>query len=131
MLYRFIELSPKNKRTLYKALIKSILEYPPVILNTLSKTQAVKMQIVQNKAARIITKTRLSDRKTNKYVNELAELTSINISIHEQAKNTWQKIEIEMDREILDKLELEQDRIFTVRFPSGRQKCNTVVTEIY
>ena len=55
MLYRFIELSPKNKRTLYQALIKSILEYPPVILNTISKTQAVKIQIVQNKAARIIT----------------------------------------------------------------------------
>ena len=130
MLHRFTELSPKHKRTLYKALIKSILEYPPVILNTISKTQAVKMQQVQNKATRIITKTRLSDRKTNKYVNELAELTPINISIHEQAKNTWQKIEIEMDREILDKLELEQDRIFTVRFPSARQKCNTVVTEI-
>ena len=60
------------------------------------------MQQVQNKATRIITKTRLSDRKTNKYVNELAELTPINVSIHEQAKNTWQKIEI--DREILDKL---------------------------
>ena len=89
------------------------------------------MQQVKNKAARIITKTRLSDRKTNKYVNELAESTPINISIHEQAKSTWQKIEIEMDREILDKLELEQDRIFTVRFPSGRQKCNTLVTEIY
>ena len=104
-----------------KGLIKSILEYPPVILNTISKTQAVKMQIVQNKAARIITKTRLSDRKTNKYVNELAELTPINISIHEQAKNTWQKIEIEMDREILDKLELEQDRIFTVRLDADQK----------
>ena len=73
ILHRFIELSPKNKRTLYRALVKSILEYPPVILNTISKTQAVKMQQDQNKVARIITKTRLSDRKTNKYVNELAE----------------------------------------------------------
>ena len=65
------------------------------------------MQIVQNKAARIITKTRLSDRVTNKYVNELAELIPVNISIHEQAKKIWQKIEVEIDREILDKLELE------------------------
>ena len=32
-------------------------------------TQAVKLQQVQNRAARIITITRLSDGKTNKYVN--------------------------------------------------------------
>ena len=36
------------------------------------------MQGVQNKAARIMTKTRLSDRRTSKFVNELAELIPIN-----------------------------------------------------
>ena len=36
-----------------------------------------------------MTKTRLSDRVTNRYVNELAELIPVNISIHEQAKNTY------------------------------------------
>ena len=113
---------------MYLTLIKSILTYPPVVLHTVSKTQAIKMQIVQNKAARIITKTRLSDRVTNRYVNELAELIPVNISIHEQAKNIWQKIEI--DREILDKLELEPGRDFKVRFPSSRQKCNTNIIEI-
>ena len=88
------------------------------------------MQIVQNKAARIITKTRLSDRVTNKYVNELAEVIPVNISIHEQAKKIWQKIEVEIDREILDKLELEPGSDFKVRFPSSRQKCNTNIIEI-
>ena len=121
VLFIFIDLSSKNKRTLYLSLIKSILTYPPAVLHTVSKTQAIKMQIVQNKAARIITKTRLSDRVTNKYVNELAELIPVNISIHEQAKNIWQKIEVEMDRENLDKLELEPGRDFKVRFPSSRQ----------
>ena len=73
----------------------------------MSKTQAIKMQIVQNKAARIITKTRLSDRVTNKNMNELADLIPVNISIHEQAKNVWQKIELGIDREIIDKLDFE------------------------
>ena len=49
VLYRFIDLSPNNKRTLYLSLIKSVLVYPPIVLHTVSKTQAIKMQIVQNK----------------------------------------------------------------------------------
>ena len=49
------------------------------------------MQRVQNKAARLITKTRLNDRRTSKFVNEQAELIPINISIHNQAMKIWQK----------------------------------------
>ena len=82
----------------------------------MSKPQAIKIQIVQNKAPRIITKARLSDRVTNKNVNELAELIPVNISIHKQAKNIQQKIEVEIDKEILDKLDLEPGRDFKVRF---------------
>jgi hypothetical protein len=51
-----------------------------------------KMQIVQNKAARIITKTRLIERKTNSYTNNLAELPALNVSINNQARKTWQTI---------------------------------------
>ena len=74
-----MDLSQKNKKTLYLALIRSVLEYRPVILHPISKTQAIKMQRVQNKAARLITKTRLNDRRTSKFVKEQAELISINI----------------------------------------------------
>ena len=34
------------------------------------------------------------------------------------------KIEVEIDREILDKLDLEPVWDFKVTFPSSRQKCN-------
>ena len=56
LLHRFIDLSQKNKKTLYLLLIRSVLEYPSVILHSISKTQAIEMQHVQNKAARLITK---------------------------------------------------------------------------
>ena len=131
LLFRFLDLSQNNKKTLYLALIRSVLEYPPVILHPITKTQAIRMQRVQNKAARVITKTRLSDRKTSKFINEQAELIPINISIHNQAKKIWQKIELDIGRDVLDKLELEENRDFTDRFPSSRLKCNTNILEIY
>ena len=40
------------------------------------------------------------------------------------------KIELEIDREFLDKLNLEPGRDFKVRFLSCRQKCNANVIEI-
>ena len=126
---RFI--TKKNKKTFYLALIRSVLEYPPVILHPITKTQSIKMQWVQNKAARVIIKTRLSDRKTSKFINEKAELIPINISIHNQAKKIWQKIELEIGREVLGKLELKENRDFTDRFPSSRLKRNTNILEIY
>ena len=86
---------------------------------------------MQNKAARLITKTRLNDRRTSKFVNEQAELIPINISIHNQAKKIWQKIELEIGREVLGKLELEENSDYTDIFPSSRLKCNTNILEIY
>ena len=68
-------------------------------MHPISKTQAIKMQYVQNKAARLIAKTRLNNRRTSKFVNEQAELIPINISLHNQSKKIWQKIELGIGRD--------------------------------
>ncbi|KAF9746901.1 hypothetical protein NGRA_3522, partial [Nosema granulosis] len=69
ILFRFRNLSIRNKSKLYHALVNSVLEYPPVPLHVASKAQTQQMQIVQNKAARIITYIRLREGQTNQTVN--------------------------------------------------------------
>ena len=71
------------------------------------------------------------DRKTNKYINEKAQFCPLNFSIHRQAENIWQKIELEIGREILDKLELDYNRNYTTRFPSSRQLLGRQIRDIY
>lgn len=78
-LYRFRDLCIKNKRKLYLALIRPVLEYPPIPLHTASKTNILKMQRVQNKEARIITPTRLRDTISSRIINETANLPAINV----------------------------------------------------
>ncbi|KAF9756172.1 hypothetical protein NGRA_3294 [Nosema granulosis] len=93
ILFRFRNLSIKNKKKLYHALVKSVLEYPPVPLHVASKSLTQQMQIVQNKAARIITNIRLREGQTNQTVNELAGLDPINISLHNQASTISSKLD--------------------------------------
>lgn len=118
-LYRFRDLSVGNKRKLYYALVKSVLEYPPVPLHVASNTQIKQMQIVQNKAARIITNTRYRDRETNQTVNELAELEPINISLHNQANSIWTKLEQFHNERTRQLLTIDEDRTETSKFPSS------------
>ena len=89
-LYRYKNLSQKNKLKLYKSLILSKLIYPTVPLNTLSETQMLKLQVVQNKSLRFITNTSLRDRVTAKSLHERLNILPINQTIHNQAKNTWE-----------------------------------------
>ena len=89
------------------------------------------MQVLQNKAARIITNTRLLDRKTNKTVNDQSKLPLFNITLNRQAHCIWQKVDNEVDMEILDKLELEIGREYLGRFPSSRLLADRKVKEIY
>jgi hypothetical protein len=131
MLYRFINLKKDNKRRLYNALIKSILEYSPIPLNTCSQTVQKSMQIIQNKAARIITKTRLIERKTNQYTNNLANLPPLNVSINKQAKATWKKIDTIIPRATERKLALKPNRRYLTLMPSSREIAQTTIAPIY
>ena len=130
-LYRFINLSQRNKKKLYTTLIKSIIEYPPVPLHAISISMQKSMQVVQNKAARIITNTRKLDRKTSEFINKKANLTPLNISIHEQAVRTWQTVDRQIPDEILNRLTIEPDRFYHSRFQSSRSLINAATEPIY
>jgi hypothetical protein len=117
-LYRFRNLSLANKRKLYLALIRSTLTYPPVPLHTISTTQMRKLQIIQNKSARLITNIRYSDRMTNETVNDLADLEPINLFLHRQASNTWTTIDKTMTDRTRQRLTVIDDELRL--FPSSR-----------
>ena len=131
LLYRFINLSQSNKRTLYLTLVKSILTYPIVPLHTASKTLQKQMQTVQNKAARLITKTRLRESQTSQQTNELAKLQPLNLFIHQQAIKIWNKIEQSIPTSILRKTDAEPNNQFRFHFPTSRGKTNCIYEALY
>ena len=88
-LFRFKNLSQMNKLKLYKSLVLSSLIYPTVPLNTLSKTQFGNLQSVQNRGLRFVTNTSLRDRVTARSLHERLNIPPVNLTIHNQAKNTW------------------------------------------
>uniref|UniRef100_A0A2P2HYG4 RNA-directed DNA polymerase from mobile element jockey-like n=1 Tax=Hirondellea gigas TaxID=1518452 RepID=A0A2P2HYG4_9CRUS len=121
-IFRFRELSWNNLRKLYYALVLSKLLYPIVPLYTISKTQQRKLQIVQNKAARIITGIRLREGIGNQTVNELAELTPLNINIHNQAKKIWNQLEPKLSDRIKNRIDKDEGRTELKSFPLSRKK---------
>ena len=84
-LYSLKDLSKENKKLLYITMTRSKLLYPTIPLQTSSDSNKKKMQIIQNKAARLITNRRLREHKTNKQVNEEADLPAINIILQDRA----------------------------------------------
>lgn len=91
---RFSGCSEKTKLHLYKALIRPIIEYPPIPLNTISNSLMLELQAVQNKALISVAGCRYPNIPTAKSLHERYEITPINIQIHEQAKRTWEKLEM-------------------------------------
>ena len=86
-LWSLRELNSQNKRKIYNALITSKLTYPAIPLHCLNITSLRKLQIIQNQGARLITKTRRIDRKTNFQVNREAQLRPI--SENKKDSNSW------------------------------------------
>ena len=93
-LIRFHNLSPANKRKLYISLVRSVLTYPIIPLHTVSKTQMLSLQRIQNRATRFITNTSLIDRVSSEHLHDIANLPPINIFLSESAKTLWQRIEL-------------------------------------
>ena len=116
--YRVRNLSLKNKRMIYLTIVRSVLLYPTVPLHVQSQSQQNKLQIIQNKAARLITGTRKRECKTNEEVNTLAGLESIKTYLDRQAKSIWEKIGTEIDVSTLAKLHLYNNQL--IKYPSSR-----------
>ena len=107
----------KNKRKIYLAIIRTKLTYPTVPLQTRLTVQKKKMQIIQNKAARIIANVRKRDKINTELTNKIANLKPINMYLHEQAEKIWSKIEI--DDQLADKLQFSERELPTL--PSSRK----------
>ena len=89
-LKRFIKLETKTKLTLYKAMIRPILEYPIVPTALASKAQTRKMQRVQNKNLRMITKydDNLQDIVLEEKHLQL-NIQSINERLYNRLQRSW------------------------------------------
>ena len=127
-LYSLIDLSQSTKRLLYLAITRSKLLYPIVPLQTRSKTIVQKMQVVQNRASRIITKTRFRERKTNKFINEKANLEPINMFLNRSAREIWDKMELNFNQTI--KMTFNRNNI-KQQFPSSRELSNRIIEPKY
>ena len=127
-LYSLVNLSPSNKRLIYQSIIKSKLIYAIIPLHTRSTTQIQKMQTIQNKSARIITKTRMREHKTSKTINEEAKLEAINITLHNRAKSIWENLDLTNNMNLKITVNENNEKHL---FKSSRKLCRNIITAEY
>lgn len=102
-LRKFNNLSIKNKRKLYMALIRPILEYPPIPINAMNKTNINALQTIQNKALRFIYNVNYFDFITNEELHTRADIPKIADLINERATKIWEKIQtLDLDHSMCD-----------------------------
>lgn len=97
---RFDRLDTNIKLHLVKACVLPILTYPAYTLNSLSKTQLLKLQRVQNKAIRFAYNERYPYTRTTEELHSLANLQPINITLH----NRGNKIKLKMTNIVQDRI---------------------------
>lgn len=91
-LYKFIGLSPQNKRKLYMALIRSILEYPPIPQIAMKKSNINSLQVIQNKALRFIYNVKYPEIIGSDELHNQANLPKIKDLLTNRATDIWEKI---------------------------------------
>lgn len=102
-LKKFHNLTIKNKKKLYTALIRPIIEYPPIPINALKKSNIYELQKIQNKALRFIYNVRYPDLITNTELHERAGIQTIEELLNERAKTIWEKIQaLELNNDMCD-----------------------------
>ena len=90
---RFGLLSERMKTHLYKAVVRPVLEYPPVPLDTLAKTVTLKLQRVQNAAIKWIANWTFPYSTTMEAEHERLGLEPLNTRIHRMSRKSWQRLE--------------------------------------
>lgn len=115
-------LSTANKRKLYLALVRSIIEYPPIPLHAMKKTNIYELQKIQNKALRFIFNIGYPEVISNEELHARAELPTIEELLNERARSIWSKINthhLYLDlHDIQDREELQDNE----RFPISKLK---------
>lgn len=100
-LHRFRGVSTSTSLRLYKALVRSRLEYPAVGLCGVRKTNMKNMQAIQNKMLR------RSYREAPPYFNTIkdlhlrSKLEPLNVRLHRLANKTWEKLRL-LDPELVN-----------------------------
>ena len=118
-LAKFRNLSTRNKLKIMKSTVLPSLIYPTVPLNTLSDHQFRRLQVIYNKAIRIITNTSLLDGISTRSLHSRLKIKPINSIVHEQAKNTWQNLK-DMHENIYNSLLYPHPRRYRTHLPSSR-----------
>lgn len=92
-LYRFKHMPVKLRIQLVNTLVFSILDYPPISILTLSKTQISKLLQIQNKTLRFATDQRHPYTLTTEQIHTLTKILPINQRLHLKAERIWHRIE--------------------------------------
>ena len=91
----FRQLSRTTKIQLIKSLVIPLLQYPPVPLHTISKTQQLYLQRIQNKAIRWATNDeRHPYQKTTEQLHTETGIQPLNTATFNQAVRTWESFAI-------------------------------------
>ena len=86
---------------LYKQLVLSIMEYPPILTHILPKSRLAVLQKIQNRALRqAYNDTSYPPRFTTEELHRKIKLKLINQRLNQKANNIWHNIQ-EMRRPIL------------------------------
>lgn len=103
-LKRFSKMTPKIKLHLYKALVTPHLQYSPVPLNTLSKSNKLKYQAIQNKALRWINGDQPPYHTTVKQLHDKYNIQPLNVQNFTASYRLWERLRTNQENEV-NKLE--------------------------
>lgn len=122
---RFGELSMKTKMLMYKALVRSRLTYPSVILSAIDNRKHLQEpQKEQNLALRKLSKTHWREFNTAKDLHNECKIETINQFLHKTCCKTWQKIQ-DLLPDKYEPLNLTPIQHADPRFPSSLAKTQT------
>ncbi len=102
-LTRFRNLTTKLKTTLIKTLLLPVIEYPPVPLCAISKTQKKNFQKVINRGLRFVHYNE-TEILTIEQLHKLYNITPFNISIHNKAHKVWERVKSIEEEENFEEL---------------------------
>ena len=91
-LYSFKTAPTKIKLSLYKSLIRPLIEYPCLQILNSGITNIKKLQGIQNKALRYIHNIKLSDKVKNEKLHQLSKIDPINIRISKLSRKFCHKL---------------------------------------
>ena len=130
-LKRFRGLSTKIKTHLIKAYLIPVLEYPPIPMHLVSKSQMLRLQTILNEALRFAYNERYPYNRNTQELHQQSKLIPLNIRMHKRATNIWKSLE-QTDDPIYQKLTEQQNgRPQHSWFPQSLQAINEQPTPLY